>query len=50
MKKVLAILALFVFTISFTSCDAVAEQDETAELYDTFSPDPNEKPEDPKKD
>lgn len=47
MKKVLAILALFVFTISFTSCDAVAEQDETAELYDTFSPDPN--PEEPEK-
>lgn len=40
MKKVLALLALFSFTLSFTSCDAVAEQDETAELYDTFSPDP----------
>lgn len=39
MKKVLAILALFVFTFGFVSCDAVAEQDETAELYDTFSPD-----------
>jgi hypothetical protein len=39
MKKLLALLALFVFTLSFVSCDAVAEQDETAELYDTFSPD-----------
>ncbi len=42
MKKTVALLALLTFGLSFTSCDAVADQDETAELYDTFSSDGDE--------
>ena len=32
MKKTVALLALLTLGLSFTSCDAVADQDETAEL------------------
>lgn len=39
MKKTVVLIALLTFGLSFTSCDAVAEQDETAELYDSFSTD-----------
>ena len=50
MKKTIVLLALLTFGLSFTSCDAVAEQDETAELYDTFSSDGDDQDKEDKKD
>jgi hypothetical protein len=48
MKKTIVLLALLTFGLSLTSCDAVAEQDETAELYDTFSTDKDDENEEKK--